>query len=187
MKDIRWKQGCYDHHVILIILQAQLTHMTAFIGTLCHARDTYYLCGWSSSLTVLQSAGEGYAALCQTRVGAFRACHQAKAPLRALLCVVEVRGIKTSTNIYSAKQRARPSQWRRKRTWAVCLSMSVSPQTVSMRDYDACFVNLQSWSELFSAPPNSRQCHDPVESMQPVASVGEPTLCMNISTQVLSL
>lgn len=42
-----------------------------------------------------------------------QACHSANAPLRALLCFVEVRGIKATTNICSAKQRVRPSQWRR--------------------------------------------------------------------------
>lgn len=31
-----------------------------------------------------------------------------------------------------------------------------------MRDYDACFANLQSWSELSAAPPSSRLCTEPV-------------------------
>lgn len=61
--------------------------------------------------------------------------------------------------------------------------MSVSPQAVSMRDYDACFVNLQSWSELFTAPPNSQLCTEPVSTQRQ----REYTLCECLNASALPL
>lgn len=41
------------------------------------------------------------------------------------------------------------------------MTTSVSPQAVFMQDYDTCFVNLQSCSELFTPPHYSQLCAKP--------------------------
>lgn len=65
--------------------------------------------------------------------------------------------------------------------------MSVSPQAVSMPDYDACFVNLQSCSELFTTPPNSRLCTKPVAEVYAAAGQREYTLYEYLNTSALPL
>lgn len=67
--------------------------------------------------------------------------------------------------------------------------MSVSPQAVSMWDYDTCFVNLQSWSELFTAPPIARLCTEPVAEAYAEASQRrrEYTLYEYLNTSALPL
>lgn len=59
-----------------------------------------------------------------------------------------------------------------------------------MRDYDACLVNLQSRSELFTAPPNSWLFTEPVAEVYAEAGQrqGESTMyeCLDTSAQPLA-
>lgn len=56
-----------------------------------------------------------------------------------------------------------------------------------MPDYDACFVNLQSWSELFTAPPNSRLCTKPEVYAAASQRQREYTLYEYLNTSTLPL
>ena len=58
-----------------------------------------------------------------------------------------------------------------------------------MRDYDACFVNLQSWSELFTAPPNSWPFTEPAAEVYAAAGQRqrESTMYECLDTSALPL
>lgn len=109
---------------VIIIPRVPLTHMTVFISHLHNVTEILFVLLVSLSRisevsqhrsTRLFLASTGLHCCLPSRCWSIRACHPAKAPLRALLCVVEVRGIKATTNICSVKQRVRPSQWRQNR------------------------------------------------------------------------
>lgn len=82
--------------------------------------------------------------------------------------------------ILSGDKTRNTSRWN-----TVYLSTSVSPPTASMWDYDVCFVNLQSRSELFTAPPNTQPHTEPAAEVNAAAvSLRTKTLYENISIRV---
>lgn len=92
--------------------------MRQHLSATCIMSRRFHLCCWSASHTVWNQPAPfapavlRQPALCQTGVGAFRPVTQPELHWGALLHVVEVRPINATTNIYSTKQRARPSQQR---------------------------------------------------------------------------
>lgn len=155
------------------------------------------MCGCrSTSHTLLKSASSvspGYTDLCQAHGGNIQACHPASAPLRALLCVVEVRGITATTNICSAKQLVRQSQWRQNRGHKQikhglfeyeCLSSGCFRcriMTLVLLIFKA-EVNFSLLLPTLNCAPNLR-----LKSTQRPVNVRDNALYMNISMQVLCL
>lgn len=126
-----------------------------------------------------------------SRRWSIQACHPANAPRRALLCVLEVRGIKAATNFCSAERCVRPSQWRRNREHEQIkhsLSMIVSPGCLSPRRIMTRVLLILKAGGNFS-PPNCRLITEPVAEICAVAGQRqrEYTLYEYLNTSALPL
>lgn len=158
----------------------------------------FYLCVWSTSSrpALFSPTVLSHCRLHQSlpsRRWSIQACHPANAPRRALLCVLEVRGIKAATNIYSAERCVRPSQWRRNREHEQIkqsLSMIVSPGCLSPRRIiTRVLLILKAGGNFSLLLPNWRLITEPVAEICAVAGQRqrEYTLYEYLDTSALPL